>query len=43
MIAHGISGTISWTLDDEGTLLFEPVNGKEGTFANTKNGALANG
>lgn len=33
MIAHGISGTIKWTLDEEGTLFFEPVSGDEGTFA----------
>lgn len=33
---HGISGTVKWTLDDEGTLYFAPVDGNEGTFANTK-------
>ena len=37
MIAQGISGTVSWTLDDEGTLFFKPVNGDEGTFVDTKN------
>lgn len=36
MIAQGVSGTVTWTLDDEGTLYFVPVNGKEGTFADTK-------
>lgn len=36
MSIQGISGTVKWTLDDKGTLLFEPVNGKEGTFADTK-------
>ena len=33
MASQGISGTIKWKLDDEGTLFFEPINGKEGTFA----------
>ena len=33
MLAQGTSGTIKWTLDEEGTLFFEPVNGEEGTFA----------
>ena len=36
-VAQGISGTIKWTLDEEGTLFFEPVNGEEGTFADTQN------
>lgn len=36
MSIQGISGTVKWKLDDEGTLFFEPVNGKEGTFADTK-------
>lgn len=36
MIAQGISGTIKWMLDDEGTLFFEPINGKEGTFGKSK-------
>lgn len=33
MLAKNISGTIKWTLDDDGTLFFTPVDGKEGTFA----------
>ena len=36
MLAQGISGTIKWTLEDDGTLYFVPVNGKEGTFADTE-------
>lgn len=36
MEAQGISGTIKWVLDDKGTLFFEPVNGKEGTFEESK-------
>lgn len=36
MLAQGISGTIKWTLDSKGILFFEPVNGKEGTFAATQ-------
>ena len=32
MLAQGISGTVQWTLDDDGTLYFTPVDGKEGTF-----------
>ena len=35
MIAQGVSGTVTWTLDDEGTLCFIPVDGKEGTFADS--------
>lgn len=37
MSIQGISGTIKWSLDNKGILLFEPVNGKEGTFADTRN------
>ena len=33
MLAQGISGTIKWTLENDGTLYFVPVDGKEGTFA----------
>lgn len=38
MSAQGISGTVKWTLDNEETLFFEPVNGKEGTFADSTGG-----
>lgn len=31
-VAQGISETIKWTLDEDGTLSFEPTNGTEGTF-----------
>lgn len=33
---HGISGTVQWSIDDEGLMLFEPVNGNEGTLADSK-------
>ena len=35
MLAQGISGTIRWTIDRDGVLCFIPVNGKEGTFADS--------
>ena len=39
MLVSGISGTIKWTLEDDGTLYFVPVDGKEGTFADTQRGS----
>ena len=36
MEAKGISGTVKWTLDEKGTLFFEPVSEDEGTFADTE-------
>lgn len=33
MIDQGISGTIEWTLEDDGILYFTPVFGNDGTFA----------
>ena len=32
---QGVSGTVKWSVDDDGLLLFEPVNGDEGTFEDT--------
>ena len=39
MLVSGVSGTIKWTLEDDGTLYFVPVDGKEGTFADTQRGS----
>ena len=36
VLYQGISGTVEWSVDDEGTLLLEPVDGYKGTLANTK-------
>ena len=33
MIDQGISGTVQWILEDNGTLYFTPVFGNDGTFA----------
>lgn len=36
IIRSRISGSVKWSIDDEGLMLFEPVNGVKGTLANTK-------
>lgn len=37
MIVHyGRSGSVRWSIDDEGLMLFEPVDGNEGTLANSQ-------
>ena len=36
VLYQGISGTVEWSVDDDGTLLLEPVDGYKGTLADTK-------
>ena len=35
LVCQGIQGTVKWSVDDEGLMLLEPVNGYEGTLENT--------
>ena len=37
--AEGTSGTVQWTIDEEGTMVFSPVSGTAGTLAATPNEA----
>ncbi len=38
VLYQGISGTVEWSVDDDGTLLLEPVNGNKGTLAEPRAG-----
>ena len=41
ILHEGVSGSVKWSLDDEGVLFFEPVSGNEGTFANSRGYLIA--